>query len=220
MNTKYKLRYERFKELQRWVNDPFGLFTQAHIEHKFQPKWIAELEIIHQTVFPRRKKINVKNLPEAILNETREKWATRGIKYYERSVALYEGLRLWLNENADKVALIQTEPNRIKTSLIDTYRSQGMGKEHYTKMSLKPSLELLLKYGFTAEIVYTKDAGWGDGYELIGNCEPYMLDALERVENTSLLEWAIECWRSGANPKVYKPFLPQSIYDKSLESWY
>jgi hypothetical protein len=220
MNEKYEKRYKRYKALQWWLSDPFGLLTNTHIELKFQPKWIAELEELHKVVFPRRKKINVKNLPENIIGETRTKWANRGIKYYERSLVLYDTLGKWLNENADKVKLIQTEPTNVKSSAIATFRSQGMGKEHYTKMSLKPSLDLLLKYGFEATIEYSENTGYGDGFVLKANCDPYMLDVLERVESGSLLEWAIDCWRSGVNPKVYKPFLPQSIYDASLEKWY
>lgn len=47
---------------------------------------------------------------------------------------------------------------------------------------------------------------------------PYQLEAINRLTSAqeTPLEWAVKCWKAGANPKVYNPFLDDEIYEKSM----
>jgi hypothetical protein len=30
------------------------------------------------------------------------------------------------------------------------------------------------------------------------------------------LNWAVQCWKNGTNPKVFNPFLDDAIYEESM----
>lgn len=58
---------------------------------------------------------------------------------------------------------------------------------------------------------------YAKGYCLYAPISPAQLFAIELLNNETVLEWAVSCWRNGSNPKVVNPFLSNEVFDKSLD---
>lgn len=246
MNKVYEKAYEIHKKLSWWIGpDPYGLnwFMTGHLNNKFDGRFQADLVGLHKELFPRRKKINTLNVPEDAVKELQVKYLAIATKYVSVKQRQYELLTQWLNDHAKDVELV-AEWQITYHSEYYTYGSQT-SPETYTGGNCKRKAMLLDKHSIPYEI---KTYWLNENYEMTldptgkvayayhkynnedwskqpkGTClyaplTPYMLDALERRSNETLLEWAANCWKSGINPKVLSPFLPDEIYDKSLELW-
>ena len=151
----------------------------------------------------------------------------------------FDKLVSWLNENAKFVDLENEWQVTYKQEAY-TYSSQtnAMG---YAIGDVKRRADKLDKLGIPYEI---RRFGYNDDFEVVFDTEdfklqsyhygkdwdkrekgyclyaplaPYQLDAIQRNNSETLLEWAVSCWKSGQNPKVLSPFLPDDIFDKSMK---
>lgn len=217
INSLYKIRLEKWKNTN-WVHTTmFGeAFTVRRVIERFEPRFLKELEVVHRGHFPRKRVIQIKNLPESLISPVREKWMKIAESWYLRTIKLNLCLGSWLDNNAPEVSLLKAEYfNEIKSVSSSTYNSQGFGRYKYAKHSLDQYLDLLLNARYSANIV-EEEGEFDVVYKLVANCEPYILDVLQRRNPFDELEWAINCWRNGVNPKVYNPFLDNDIYEKSM----
>ena len=107
-----------------------------------------------------------------------------------------------------------------------TYWSQGLGACSYAKASAQEFLDHAKDYGLKGEIrtvnshfvksSYPNMPGsWSADYEVWLNTTKLGFKILQN-KKTSVLDWAIQCWRRGVNPKVYNPFLSDEIFNKSM----
>jgi hypothetical protein len=233
INKAYAKAYKIFKEeMWRWAPS-LGIFQglndhmiELHLNSVFKESFEAELEKVHKQVFPRRRIIKLENIPEEHLEPVREKWAKRAISRAKARYRQYYLVLGYLNARASEVDLTPSEDlHKVMTGDVTAHNSQGFGAYKYAKAPLLRTQDLLSKHGFYSEI---REVYWGDvldnpskpnelyQFKLWTELEPYQLDALERRQETSLLDWATDCWKRGTNPKVYSPFLPDDIYDQSL----
>lgn len=209
----YKELYERLQEL-RWLKDPFGVFIQWHLKFRFEPLLGQELDELHRQHFPRRKKIEHANLPPEEIAAARARWQEKALAYLKECAQEHAEIDEQLDRLAVAIELQPTEnEQRVTESDYSTYRSQGMGMEKYTRQALGHSEQLLQQNGFSTRVV-----GSAQGYELWSDAEKWQLDALRRRQRDPLA-WAVACWQRGVNPKVYSPFLPDEIFERSLELW-
>lgn len=58
---------------------------------------------------------------------------------------------------------------------------------------------------------------YAKGYALYAPITEGMLFAIELLNNETVLEWAVSCWKNGSNPKVVNPFISNEVFDKSLD---
>lgn len=247
MNKTYKKAYEIYKKLEWWIGpDPYGFtfFIQGHLNSKFDARFQRDLEDAHKKLFPKKKKINKLSLSEEVVEEIRDKWKQIVQKYVEHKRKQYDLLNKWLTDNADSV-ILNAEWQIVYSSDFGTYNSQT-SPETYTSGNCKRRGMLLDSLGIPYEVRpfwldenyektidgtgkveyryhrYNKES-WElqpKGHCLYAPLEPFMLEAIERKNTETLLEWAVKCWRSGTNPKVINPFLPYDILEKSSQIVY
>jgi len=243
INERYQLKLKLYKRLSHWVGpDPFGLnlFLNAHMDHRFSPLLRYELEQKHKQVFPRRRKINLDNLPDHVRQAANNKVVSVALVYYEDRIYTCARLKRQLKELTRELDMTPYEPDfplyRVYRCNLSTYSTQT-NSHGYAHANAKQKAELLEKFGFTTEVraITWFDEfgegklrkGWPHSYEVdyrnvtyafdvYANCEEYHLDACERMDGTTMLEWAVDCWRKGTNPKVYYPWLSDEVYDESM----
>lgn len=99
----------------------------------------------------------------------------------------------------------------------------GFSASSYAEKSLYYSRTLLELLGFKTEIKESNVAYYGTyrvhsaTYELWANISKFDFYCLENGgTGLSILDWAVLCWRSGVNPRVYAPFLSDVVSDKAL----
>lgn len=245
VNERYQLKLKVYKKLSFWVGpDPFGLniFRNAHLDNRFKALWFYEMTLAHKRTYPRRRIIEFENVPDDIRKEVNDRVVDVAMVYYEDRVWTKHRLDRELNELARKIDMTPYEPDiplyKVYRCDVSTYRSQT-NSYGYARANAKQKAELLDKFGFTTEV---RDVSWydefGEGklkryiggyhssyevdyrnvtyaFDVYANCEEYHLDACERMGPT-LMEWAVDCWRKGTNPKVYYPFLSDQIYEDSM----
>jgi hypothetical protein len=218
----YETLFERYQSLS-WVDSPFpSLTVRLKLDRLFGDKMRAELDATHKRHFPRRKRINHYDLPEDITTTALKKWQDRGVAYFKCAL----GRRAWLKKKLDSMAQDTTieplsEKQCLHVSRSSTYRSQGYGATKYAKVGAERYARPVKDAGIDVEIrkvnehtgkqysIYYAD------FEVWAALEPWQVDAISRRDRGNLLDWAVKCWRSGANPKVYNPFLPWDIFEKS-----
>lgn len=248
MNEVYKKAYTIYKDMSRWiVPDPFGMswFMQGHLNSKFDARFQRDLEVIHKQLFPKKKKVNLLDIPEEHIEPVKAKYLATATKYVEVKRRQFDLLRKWLNENAPNVVL-EADWQIVYSSDFGTYNSQT-SPGTYTSGNCKKKGVLLDKLGIPYEVkLYWVDKDYNitldgrnkeeyhygryysqedwlkkpKGHVLYAPLEPFMLDAIERMNTESLFDWAVNCWRSGVNPKVLNPFLPDDIFEKSSDVVY
>jgi cytochrome oxidase Cu insertion factor (SCO1/SenC/PrrC family) len=211
MNEDYEKMFKRYQKT-KWVS---GFFCASVTNKKFCNIRYSILERMHKDLFPRRKKINVDNIPMDINNKLNERLAKRAKEYYELVKASNKKYEDWLNENAPKIEIEK------KDKFVDvdwlyggTYTSQGYGADRYSRNHFNNDQTLLDANGIENRVVQREKHG---SYYLMAKCEKYILDALRRIDDKDLLTKCVDIWKSGTNPKVVYPLLPQSLFDESLK---
>ena len=226
--------------------DPFGLnlFLNAHMDRRFWPLLKYELDQKHKQVFPRRRKIDHDNLPEHVRKAAQNKVVSVALLYYEDRLYTWGRLKRELKELARQLDMTPYEPDlplyKVYRCDAGKYRSQT-NASGYAHADAQEKADILTKFGFTAEVRATTwfdefgegklKRHWGGSYhstyevdyrnvvyayDVYANCEAYHLDACERMDTTTMLEWAVDCWRKGTNPKVMFPFLSDDVFDRSM----
>jgi len=211
----YKKVYRVYQN-NNFGNDLFGLFDTAKVSAYFDPAYQKDLENKHKELFPRRKKINLANIPDSELELIKNKWMGRARAYYTKRCHQRKLLGSVLDANCENVDMTPAESMSVmRSSNTSTYASQGFGAHKYARSALNSDYRILSDAGFTVEVTES-ESGRVTYFSLMANATDYQLDALRRLDNGSLLEWAVRCWKSGTNPKVYNPFLPDGIFDESM----
>jgi hypothetical protein len=243
VNDRYQLKLKVFEKLDFWVSDPLGLgfFRNAHLNRRMTPVWEWKMTQAHKLQYPRRRIIKFENVDEDTCAAIDEEVLALGMVYYEDRLWTHARLKRELRELAPQLDFTPYEDGamyKVYRSETSAYRSQT-NSYGYAKAPADRRKDLLIKHGFKAKVVVitwedefgpgeTRVAGWtGNGYmrnyanmtyafDVWANCEPYHLDAIQRMGGQTILEWAVDCWKRGTNPKVFNPFLSQEIYDKSM----
>jgi hypothetical protein len=222
MNLQYEKIYKIYEKFPWYLKDDVLGFGQTFFINSWSEKFNNELTEIFKKQFPKRKKINLTLLDDSVIELVRKEYQTKLFNDYESKLKHIKIFRELLNGIAENTEIIPTtELNRIKTSSASTYSSQGWGANKYARKSLDEDLEMLQKLGYQCEIrqklAYDDPkCTWYD-YELWCNITDWQFDCINRREKLDILQWSINCWKRGVNPKVYNPFLSNEIYDKSLE---
>lgn len=209
----YREAYARYQDLS-WVRDPFGLMRQWKVRDVYDPLFRAELEHIHRLMYPRRRRIQLSNIPENLRERIQDKFLHSAARYVAVKLAESRRLERRLNELAPTVDLQPTStPTLLDSRSTSDYGSQT-NPARYAVSALEYLRDLLKEVGFEAEIrrvrwEYRTDA-YGHGYhsgrwELWANAESWRLDALRR--RTDLRKWVAHCKAKGVNPKVYNPWI-------------
>lgn len=222
------------------------VLLRRHLNDFFHDRYNKRLEEKHKEIFPRRRKINLDNLPEEVVSEVFNEFKEPVDKHIERIVRLRVYYNNWLYKHAqetlDNVPDLPTQIIYKQSKYTYSTQTNSMG---YAHGDVKKRASLIRKAGFNCEVLpyghdenyqpvlYSKDTRFKElvvvdnvvklqdnkliGYAVVGRLEPYHLDAIERTTKQTTLEWAIECWRNGQNPKVLNPFLSDEIFEKSME---
>jgi hypothetical protein len=97
-----------------------------------------------------------------------------------------------------------------------SYSTQGWGAEGYARGAAEQVVRQATALGIKSWITTEQTEYKSTYYHVHGETDEigkYII----RNKSVSLLDWAVSCWKSGVNPKVYNPRLPDSLFDKSLE---
>jgi len=220
------------------MNDPFNVFANAHLQMMFRDRFQADLQAAYVKHFPKRKKVNLGDLPEEIVSAIKTKWQEHTLRVWDREMAYYPKLIQWLDGNAQYVDLTNDWQVAYKSEAYKySTQTNPMG---YALGDVKRKAEKLNKFNLHYEIrrfgydpdynitfdnlqSYRYGQEWArkeKGYCLFAPVAPYQLDAIERMSRGSLLDLAVSCWKAGQNPRVAYPFLPNSIFDESMEIVY
>lgn len=216
---KYQELFEIY-ERWRWINGFFNVVRNMKVEKKFGDKFREELDRIHRELFPRRKKIDHRNIPENIVSAVRTYWQARSVAWYTCALGRVEFINKKLDQMAQAIDLVPQEGFIIlKRSSTDDYGSQGYGAAKYARASLQKYVDVLVENGFSAEIE-TKGSNYRDyryqEFGVVANALPWQLDACMR-KSMDVFDIAVSAWRHGINPRVLYPFLSQETSDRALK---
>lgn len=212
-NQEYEALFKQFKSLW-WLTDPFGMFIYRHVEGKFQPMFQHEVEQTYFQLFPKRKKFKLADIPVETVAAIKDKWQKQGLEWLEQQKEVYQQTAVKMAEIAKDYQVVDSETEQmVYGQQIYTYNSQP-GKWTYALGDAKKRQNLLTQTGFTSRIVKTID-----GYELWAKLTMADLDILERQNQKTVFDLALECWQNGQNPKVLYPFLSDDIYEKSRAAY-
>jgi hypothetical protein len=225
MKLDYKKIYEQYEKLPWFLKgkDLFGFGPNLYFAN-LEKEAIEELNAVAKAKYPKRKKVTWEVLSEEETNPTIEKYK-RWIKIiWDKKSFQADKMNDLLYSLAATVEIIPSEEYfMLQSSGASAYNSQGWGANKYAENALERYKKVLEDKNIEFEI--RKKPEWDDAkcdryeFQLWGKLEPWRWDALLRCTKYSLLEWAVGCWRGGVNPKVYNPYLPDAIYDASLEAW-
>ena len=215
--NEYKRLWEKYDGLG-WTVDIFGWFVRARLERQFGDRMRLELDTLHLSHFPRRRKIVHQNLPEELVQPIKDKWVARAMEYHKCAV----GRRAWLDgklsDLAKFVRLVPTNDVRqVYEANTSTYRSQGWGAHKYAKQDAEREADVIRRQGFSVDVESRRpieDCDYTE-YRVMANCEPWQYSVCKR--RTDVMQWAVDCWRNGTNPKVYAPFLPDLVFEQSCD---
>lgn len=224
MNEVYQKALKAYNKTN-WLNDPFGVFIEFHLEHTFGTRFNEEVESVFKEMFPRRKNIDLSRVPDEVVKPIKEKWQKRALSYLKKKRRQRDLLRDWLNKNSKNVEFPKKDPMQlVHTVSASTYSTQT-NTYGYTRGKAKEKADRLEKFGFVTEL---KEVKWSDvlddphkpnglyAFEVWANCPPYMLDVCSRLDNETILEWAVKQWGRGMNPKVDFPWLSDEIFEESM----
>lgn len=157
----------------------------------------------------------------------------------------YYKLNDLMSEWASKVDLTaHGEMRVVKKSDTGTYSTQGWGAEQYAFNALKSPLNTLTQADYKAEIwPVTHDENYKaiilpndemnalqrekrpkqhepystTGFALMCCLDEWQFDAVMRLSEKTILDLAVECWRTGANPRVLYPSISAEISRQASE---
>jgi hypothetical protein len=222
--AKVHAAYQRLE----WTNDLFGMFVKFRLQHLYDTAFKAELTLAYFNQYPRRRKLDLKQLRPEMVEMIRHKWAEIALANY----AAWSSRRLMLDTLLDRLAtitpieILDISPDQwptLKSGDTSTYCSQGYGAGHYARQSLM-RYEIALS---GAEIPYRidwepRDNPGGDqamtpgSFSLKTPLAVWQLDCLIRAYRPTISQWAWDCWDHGVNPQVYNPFLDDKIFDETM----
>jgi len=198
---------------------------------KLQCQFEVEIETAYKTRFPRRIYSLLRSFKEnqPFHKETYNKYGLK-VKNLIKTQDTQEKDRIREIEKACQYSKIPITKNLHKhhTSYASTYWTQGFGACKYARESAEDILNHAKDHGLRGEIRVVNSHIVKSGYPHLNLPNQHSADyevwlntseggfEILQKKKVSLLEWAIQCWRRGVNPKVYNPFLPDSIFDKSL----
>lgn len=122
INESYRKAYTTYERLF-WVRDPFGVLSIGHLTYKYDPMFNKLLEQKHRELYPKRKKINLKSLPEDVIEPIREQVQLIAGKYMLKKYIQSRKLNAWMSEHAKEVVL-QADWQVCYTSDFSRYSSQ------------------------------------------------------------------------------------------------
>jgi len=168
-----------------------------------------------------------KKLPEDRRKAIRAEWEAKADEVYQRFKAARESLEADLRDLAEHVPL---RAGSHRASVADysssTHRSTGRGAD-YARVSATIAVEglkgrgvevLVEPYQYDGDdqekMRFARETG-PDGFRVVALVEaPVDGEVLKRLPGVPLREWVRLCWKLGANPRVYNPYLPHGFEEK------
>lgn len=244
INRPYKNAYATWKSLW-WVDNRFlgDSLAVARIKGKFADAWREKLEEEYFATYPRRSKppTDEQLLELERFDEIQEAWRDKGIRWYAQKIKQKGLLWDYLVGNARNVSMESASWHATYSQKTSTYSTQtskvrmarGDCERKGRILDQAGIPHVIEPYGLNEEYCkyYRPPFAWAStfkrglgayhkkisGYTLFSPLEPYQLFALELSGDKSELEWAVEVWGTGGNPKVINPWLDDSVFEKSMQ---
>lgn len=216
----YQKIYETYHKLPYFARTgDTGMTALYWANAKFEPAFIDALKARYFEMFPRRKKWDpdyaLRSMGEDEIDSIRAKYQARGIAMVKARLRQAQLLEQLMDALCHHVIILPRDKGYLlKVSPISAYASQGYGAKKYAKAALYFDHDVALNAGYNPVIIENIE---GRQFELWANLEPWQYDALVRRTAPTLLQWAVKCWQSQVNPRVYNPFLPDDVFEKSLK---
>ncbi len=193
-------------------------------EEKYKIAWQEE----YKKMFPKAKNIDYKKFPPEWIEEFNKDWKPLGVKLTEA----YDIRKKLLNDLLNKIGneenidvIVDTELHKLYSVGTDVYRSQP-ACHSYTMGDVKMEQSWLSSIGIQelkCEITDNTKTSTGSfgayvhgQIELWANIKEWQYDYLKRHVSFNILDWCVQCWGNGINPKVRMPFLNDELYEKSM----
>jgi hypothetical protein len=217
MNLDYKKIYDTLQATKK----------RFQIIEKWDKRYQDQILAAYKKQFPRSKVTDLskvmKKLPEETITSISEPLTVLGKKELDHKKRQEKLLDALLYSLSNAMEIKQTEEYRDLTSRSSyDYWSQGFGASTYAKNAVKVYLQDLEKEGIDCKIEERNVEHIGEwsvhsaNYVLMAKIEPWQFDCILRRTKYDPLQWAVDCWKRGVNPKVYNPFLSDEIFDKSM----
>lgn len=176
---------------------------------------------------PKDRDAAFKKLPEDRRKAIRAEWEARADEVYRRFKVSQESLEDELRGLATDVPL---RAGTLRESVADysssTHRSTGRGAD-YARVGATIAAEGLKGRGVEVlvepyrydgndqeKMRFARETG-PDGFRVVALVEaPVDGEVLKRMPGVPLREWVRLCWKLGANPRVFNPYLPHGYEEK------
>jgi len=192
----------------------------------WQDKYTEAIQAEYFKMFPKSKKFNVNKFPEGWLTDYSSNWKSIA----EKLLAAYDNRKKLLKKILDELAeqdieiVFQPEKQKLYSSSPSTYSTQT-NSYSYARGDAEIELGTLKSWlpDIDAEIVDNTKSEYGKWgmytygeIEVWANITAWQYDYLKRNRPFSIIDYCVMCWEKGINPKVKMPFLPDSIFEKSM----
>jgi len=220
---KKQLAYQDFERLFNLKEKLSNRFFE--IAPEMEDRLDNELKLAYFVKFPRRRKWDRnKSLTENTdqHNEIFTKWQKRADRIWNNYKLRRDEIEAELVEIAQTLPIIPSENVWTRFYITGTwnYSSQGYGAYSYAKGAAEnKSLEVTAN-GLDFHIAINEKGLIGHygirsaDFTVWVNTDQIGMEILKRKPSISLRDWVKNCWKSGKNPRVYNPFLPEGLEAK------
>jgi len=169
-----------------------------------------------------------KKLTEDRRKAIRAEWVAKADEVYQRFKTARESLEADLRDLAEHVPL-RAGAHRVSVAdyWSSTHRSTGRGAD-YARAGATIAAEGLKGRGVEVSVEsyqyeefdqermrFARETG-PDGFRVVALVEAEVDgEVLKRLPGVPLREWVRLCWKLGANPRVYNPYLPHGYEEKN-----
>lgn len=223
---KYENLFKIYNQIPWYLRGSFDKFGCNLFMIKYNEMYNKELEETYKNIFPKKKKIDLRNLPEEVVAPIKKKWQDKFLFHYSKKMRQIKKLSNLMNKLANEVEIIlpSEQNNLIYSSSSSTYRTTGNGNTYARKDVIEKS-KMLLDLGYKTEVKAVSefpdstdfDTRQCMNYQLWANIKDWQYDCIIRRASFNVLDWAVSCWANGTNPKVYSPMMDDETYYKSLD---
>lgn len=206
--------FEEIFNAQKTAKETFWTVTTKEYEAAVTRK----LEAIFKARFPKKKKIDlaaVKDDEEYIAVLTHAKLEAKGIlDAFNAQQKAWDEELLTLAETTE---IPITEEMTLVDSVHAHYPNQT-SPHTYSRALAEAKADYARKYGIEVEVKFYRDeylpGKFSDKYEVYMKTTPMGWEILQRRPGVGIVEWVRLCWKRGANPRVFQPFLPHGFEEK------
>lgn len=101
-------------------------------------------------------------------------------------------------------------------SWVSTYSTQGWGAESYARNAMKVAALVPMHFNIETEVVKNPGSSeFTSGYVVAVKVESMLdVEIMKRKPAISFRDWMKACWKTGANPRVFNPWLPHGLEEK------